>query len=107
MVYIGGTLAQRTHYISLYEVMRTKRDDVDELDPSTGQSATGDLLVSPQQDELPVSGSPLNAWLARARNPIVVRLPRGLAATIALAFLALVVVGGLSGVAFGLASGYW
>jgi len=92
MVYIDDTLAQRVRYISLYEVMRTERGDVDELDPSTGQSATGDLLVSPQQDELPVSGSPFNAWLARTRNPIVVRLPRGLAATIALAFLALIVL---------------
>ena len=33
MVYIDDTLAQRTRYISLYEVMRTERGDVDELDP--------------------------------------------------------------------------
>ena len=89
-MYISAILAQRTRHISLYEVMRTGAGDADEPASPTGEPTTGRLSVSPRQDEPQASGSPFHAWLARARNPIVLRLPRGLAAAIAVAVLAMI-----------------
>ena len=53
-------------------------------DDSSESFAVNDLT------EQPKTASPIGAWLARARNPIVLRVPRGLVVILGIATLALI-----------------
>ena len=89
-VYIMGILAQRARHISLYEAMRTGTSDAGEPAAPEAQSDAGPPAASPRPREPLAAGTPFAVWLARAGNPIVVRLPRGLAVGIAAAVLVLI-----------------